>query len=96
MFFQALDLKGKIFLELLNDDFNSLKISTIKGGPWFQYFDHSNSLCTRATRAIVNHAPIGKYRLKFFPREEFSCLCSLYPIESRQHILYNCKRFNNY
>ena len=38
---------------------------------------------TRATRAITNHAPIGKYRLKFFPWEDFSCLCGTYPIETR-------------
>jgi len=50
----------------------------------------------RATRAIVNHAPIGEYRLRFFPKEEFSCPCGLYPIESRWHLLHECKRFNNY
>ena len=60
------------------------------------HFSHSNFLCARATRAIVNHTPIGKYRLKLFPREDFSCPYGLYPIESQQHILYNCKRFNNY
>ena len=57
---------------------------------------HSNLLCTRATRAITNHAPIGEYRLRFFPREEFKCLCSQYPIESRQYILHKCGRFNGY
>ena len=59
-------------------------------------FSHSNSLCARATRAIMNHAPIGEYRLRFFSREEFKCPCSLYPIESRCYILYECGRFNGY
>ena len=45
---------------------------------------------------IINHASIGKYRLRFFPKENFSCSCSLYPIESWQYILYDCRRFNNY
>ena len=45
---------------------------------------------------IVNHKPIGEYRLRFFPWEEFKCPCSLYPIEIRHYILYKCKRYNNY
>ena len=44
---------------------------------------------------IVNHILIGRYRLRFFLREDFMCLCGKYPIETRCHILYNCKRFNN-
>jgi len=59
-------------------------------------FGHSNSLYTHTTRVIMNHAPIGEYRLRFFLEEEFKCLCSLYPIESRYYILYECGRFNSY
>jgi len=46
---------------LLDDDSNPLELSAIKGGPWLQYFGYSNSLCTRATKAIINHASISKY-----------------------------------
>jgi len=53
-------------------------------------------LCARATHAIINHAPIGKYQLRFFPRENFMCLCGIYLVETRYHILYECRRFNNY
>ena len=93
MSFQVSDLKERNFLELLNDKSNPLKPSNIKSGPCLQYFGHSNS---RATRAIVNYVSIRNYWLRFFPREEFACLCSLYPIVLRQHILHECKRFNNY
>jgi len=48
------------------------------------------------TRAITNHAPIGKYRLRFFPWESFNCLCRSYPIETRHHILHECRRYNKY
>jgi len=65
MNFQVSDFKERNFLELLDDDSNSLELSTIKGRLWLQYFGHSNSLCTRATRAIVNYAPIGEYQLNF-------------------------------
>jgi len=45
---------------------------------------------------IINHTSIGKYRLRFFPKKNFSYSCSLYSIESWRHILYDCRRFNNY
>ena len=61
-----------------------------------KHFGHSNSWCTRASRAITCHAPIGEYHLQFFPREDFSCPCGNYPIETRRHILHECRRFNNY
>jgi len=44
----------------------------------------------------MNYTPIGEYYLRFFPRENSSCLYEYYPIETRYHILYNCKRFNKY
>ena len=96
MTFQASDGKGRHFLNLLDDNFNEIEPSYAKGGLWLQLFGHWNSLCAWATRAITNHAPIGEYRLRFFPREEFKCLCSHYPIESRRHILHDCSRFNSY
>ena len=96
MSFQALDDKGCHFLELLDDDSKPIEPLTSRGGPWLKYFEHSNSLCARATRAIVNHAPIGEYHLRFFPREEFKCPCGLHCIKSRHHILHECRRYNNY
>ena len=96
MTFQALDLKEKNFLDFVNNNNNVLEPTYCKGGTWLQFFGHSNTLCTRATRAITNHAPIGEYRLRFFPNEEFSCPCDLYPIEMRWHILHEYRRFNEY
>jgi len=91
-----LDLKGKQFLDLLDDDYNIIEPFYAKGGPWLKAFRHSKSLYICILRAITNHAPIGEYRLRFFPREEFRCPCGLYPIKSRCYILYECKRFNGY
>jgi len=62
-----LDLKGHHFLDLCNEDNNPLEPTYVKGKLWLKYFGHSNSLCAKVTRAIVNHATIGKYRLRFFP-----------------------------
>ena len=96
MMFQALDGKGKQFLNLLDDNSNAIKPSYVKGGLWLQVFGQSNSLCVHVMRALTNYAPIGEYRLRFFPREEFKCPCSVYPIKSRRHILHDCSRFNSY
>ena len=96
MTFQASDRKGKHFLDLLDDDFNTIKPSYMKGGPWLQVFGHSNSLCARTMRAITNHAPIGEFWLRFFPNKDFLCPCNNYPIELRRQILYEYKRFNRY
>jgi len=76
MTFQALDGKGNQFLDLMDDNLETIELSYIKGGPWLQAFGHSNSLCARTTRAITNHIPIGEYCLRFFPKEEFKCPCS--------------------
>ena len=96
IYFQVANSKKKSFLDLLDDNHNPIEPSNVKGGPWLQYFSMLNLLCAKATRAIINNALIGKYRLRFFSRKDFSCLCSMYPIETRRHILYECSRFNKY
>ena len=96
MTFQASDGKGNQFLDLMDDNLETIEPSYTKEGPWLQAFGHSNSLCTRATRAITNHTLIGKYCLRFFPKEEFKCPCGQYPIETRRHILYECMNHNGY
>jgi len=96
MTFQASDFKGNNFLDLIDSDNNLLNLSYIKDEPWLQYVSFLNSLCIRASRAITNHVSIGKYRLRFFSSEEFKCLCSQYPIETRHYILHNYQRFNKY
>jgi len=74
MTFQALDAKGTHFLELLDNDLNIIEPTYTKGGSWINHFGSSNSL-SRAIRAITNHASIGEYQLRFFPRENFACPC---------------------
>ena len=61
MCFQAPDDKGQHFLELCDDNIQSITLSIAKGRLWLKYFGHSNLLCIRASRTIVNHVPIGKY-----------------------------------
>ena len=91
MYFQASDCN----LNLLDNNYLSIKPTYMKDSTWLKLLGHLNSLYARATRAITNHAPIGKYCLRFFPRENSNCLCKIYPIKSRHHILYKCRRYNN-
>jgi len=99
MTFQASNLKGKQFLNLLdnnNTTTSSLNLSILKKGLGSKYSVIQIFLCTYAMRAITNHAPTGKYRLRFFPKEEFKCPCRSYPIKSKHYILHECGRFNGY
>ena len=96
MAFQTLDNKDQHFMELLDNDLLPIEPSLANGGPWLKCFGHSNLLCIRATRVIVNYVPIGKYIFRFFSWKEFQCLYSFYPIETRHYILHECRRYNNY
>ena len=96
MTFQTSNNRKHNFLDFLDEDLNPLEPSTANGRLWLKYFGHFNSLCVRVTRTIVNHIPIGEYKLRFFPREDIMCPCGKYFIEIRYHILHNCKRFNSY
>ena len=96
MTFQASDGKERSFLNLVDNNYEDIEPSYIKEGPWLQAFGYSNLLCTRAIRAITNHALIEEYHLRFFPNEDFSCPCGNFPIELRRHVLYDCKRHNKY
>lgn len=91
-----MDYKGNNFLDLINDNNLLTRFTYIKDSTWLKNFGHSNTLCIQATKAITNYIPIGKYYLRFFPRKLFECLCRVYPIKSKHHILHNYKRYNKY
>ena len=67
--------KERYFLDLLDNNLNSIKLTYSKGGSWLKFFGHFNWLCVRAIRFITNHASIGEYWLRFFLQEEFSYPC---------------------
>ena len=41
-------------------------------------------------KLIMNHIPIGEYKLRFFPKKSFTCICREYTIKMRRHILFDC------
>ena len=58
--------QGCHFLPLKGSIKNLLQPSYAKGGGWLPFIGESVTLCTRTTRAILNHAPIGEFRQRFF------------------------------
>ena len=67
--------QGRYFLPLKGGIKNLLQPSYAKGGGWLPFIGESVTLCARATRAILNHAPIGEFRQRFFPAECTHCPC---------------------
>ncbi|KAF8626579.1 hypothetical protein AX15_004792 [Amanita polypyramis BW_CC] len=51
-------------------------------------------ILARLTRLITNHAPIGEYRKRFFPRESTKCNYDE-EYQSRTHILTKCEGYKN-
>ena len=59
---------------------------------------HQSGLMARLTRAMLNHAPIGEYRTRFFPHEPINCNeCGegrFGVLQSRFHILSECGAYD--
>ena len=84
LYFQASGYKERNFLDLNDDNNQPIYPIYTRDSAWIKYFSLSNSMCIHITRLIMNHAPIGKYRLPFaYP-------CRDYSIERRRHILFEC------
>ncbi|XP_006455406.1 hypothetical protein AGABI2DRAFT_121334 [Agaricus bisporus var. bisporus H97] len=98
--------KGNSWYDITDKEGNEVLPSHLQGGPWFQTYQGvkaaSNSpLFARLMRVMCNHAPIGEYRVRFFPNEPYkSCQCDLRSPETRQHLLMVCplfvRRINHY
>ena len=92
--FLTSDRKGKNFLDIGDNNGCILEPHYKKEGAWLPFVNHSNSTCVRLTQLITNHAPIGECRKRFFPCEAFLYPCNSGVIETREHILLECTRFN--
>jgi len=47
--FKLSNLKGRNFLQLLNNNLSEIEPAYTKEGSWLKYFGFSNSLCAQAT-----------------------------------------------
>jgi hypothetical protein len=83
---------GLRFLHLRDSGDRLLWPTYVNRGAWLKQFP-SLSLTTRAVRAVMAHAPIGEYRLSFFPTESHSCRHCGAHLEIWEHILYECPHY---
>ncbi|KAF7783099.1 hypothetical protein Agabi119p4_2477 [Agaricus bisporus var. burnettii] len=98
--------KGNSWYEITDKEGNEVLPSHLQGGPWFQTYQgvkaaNDSPLFARLMRVMCNHAPIGEYRVRFFPNEPYkACQCDLKSPETRQHLLMVCslfvRRINHY
>jgi hypothetical protein len=64
-------------------------------GPWLRSYNgitvaNDPCLCGRFVCAVTKHAPIGEYRQRFFPLEDYCCPGHENTPEMRDHILNEC------
>ena len=94
VYFQALEYKGRNFLNLNDNNYQPICLTYTK--VWIKHFGFSNLMCAYITRLITNHAPIGKYSLRFSPKESFTYLCENYLFKMRRHILFEYVQYNKF
>ena len=89
MSFNHPTIQGRHFLPFRDRNQWILQPSYFKSGSWLPHIGQSVTLCARATRAILNHAPIGEYKQCFFPAEYTQCPCGHCHVKTCQHIFVN-------
>ncbi|EKM73547.1 hypothetical protein AGABI1DRAFT_96229 [Agaricus bisporus var. burnettii JB137-S8] len=91
--------KGNSWYDITDKEGNEVLPSHLQGGPWFQTYQgvkaaDNSPLFARLMRVMCNHAPIGEYRVRFFPNEPYkACQCDLKSPETRRHLLMVCSLF---
>ena len=49
----------------------------------------------RYCRAVLNHAPLGSFRQRFFPERQTNCpKCEV--LQDREHVLVKCRRYRRW
>ena len=89
-YFQASEYKRRNFFKLNNNDHQPICPTYSKDGSWPKHFSLLNSMYAYIMKLIINHVPIGEYKLRFFPKKSFICICREYTIKMRRHILFDC------
>jgi len=67
--------KGQLFLDFEDKKQIVIKPTYTKDSSWLLAISFTNALCIHFTHMTTDHAPIGKYRQRFFPNSPLSCLC---------------------
>ena len=58
-------------------------------------YGESSAAMARFCRAVLNHAPLGSYRKRFFPEEATDCpVCGV--LQDRAHVLLKCPKYRRW
>ncbi len=92
-FFRDPSYAGRQFLNMRDTKGNTLKPSSLSGGTWLSAVKREPpALVARMTRAVLGHAPIGEYFARFNIDEPHGCSCDPAVLQTRDHLLYQCPR----
>src|SRR5262249_33673241 len=83
--------RGHGFLRLKDNAGKFMVPSYLSGGTWLKHLDNPR-ICARVVRGLLNHAPIGSYRIRFNLEGSHDCDCGR-AVESREHILNRCPTY---
>ena len=81
--------RGQQFLDTKCDNQKSIQLNYVKGSGWPKHISESVSRCAGAPRTILNHTLIGEYKQRLM----IICPYDKSQVETRNHILFRCKRF---
>ena len=82
--------RGSKFLRL-----GAFEAPTHTNSPAIKEHGESSTAMARFCRVVLNHAPIGSYRRRFFENEPSECPdCKV--LQDRAHILLRCKRYRRW
>lgn len=63
--------------------------------PALQAHGHSKATMARFCRAVLDHAPLGSFRQRFFAHEPTECPeCGV--LQDREHVLFKCTRYRRW
>ncbi|KAJ3518886.1 hypothetical protein NMY22_g13456 [Coprinellus aureogranulatus] len=83
------DYRGHQFLVLRHPKGKPLPPVYANGGAYLCHVNGDPKMCARFCHAILNHAPIGEYYVRFNIPEDPECECGC-PIQTRRHIFVQC------
>ncbi|KAI0371192.1 hypothetical protein BV20DRAFT_1070394, partial [Pilatotrama ljubarskyi] len=63
--------------------------------PALQAHGHSKSAMARSCCAVLDHAPLGSFRKRFFPDAPTQCP-ECHVLQDRAHVLLKCKRYRRW
>jgi len=96
MFFENALYRGSQFLDIYDNNDNLVTPTYTKEESWLTIIGISNSIYAYAICFITNYTSIDKYKARFYPNKNTSCLYSGTQLKMCHYILYQCSLYKGY